>query len=810
MENAAQDQAALVGSSIDVWRLERVVGRRPGQVLYYGRPAGGSVTPALLAVVPPGPQRREGTARLRREVELLRHAHPAENLVGLLAEGLDAAPYPWAAFEWVPGGSLAEALSAGRTFSLAGALGIATGIFRALTILHRRGILLPRLSPRTILLGPKGTVRLTGLADALQRPPDAAEPTSAGGVAEDLRAAGAILYRLLSGEDPAPGRPLPLSSRLPDIPAQLDVLVARLLAENPASRPEAAACLEIVGWLRSRGPTADPDTEPEQHTTDTVLPVSLELAVGDVLDGYVVERELGRGGMGITYAVRDDAGQRYALKVAGFRFRSAQKAREQLRRDAAHAAAVAGHPCVARVYGLGETEVRGVPVVYLRSAFVAGPSLARLVEQHGPLPLPALRHLWVRVAEGLEAIHQAGVVHLDLKPGNILLDRPIDPDRPLEEQLLAATPRVIDFGISRRLDEDSETATALEGTPFYMSPEQCEGLRPGPAADIYTLGTTFFHLATGAPPFAGEQLAVLSQQVTSPPPVAELPGRLGYHLSLVISRCLFKDPQARYPSAGDLLADLRRAGGRDFPRRTLEFLREREHLFLSGRAPRRAPPSSSHKFLRERRAGCAELAELLAAVARPDPSPKALRRRRDWIAELLDELRESLLDDPHATRVELEVIERVVLPRLRSAAEELADDELIADLHQAARTACELEALCDVRALTLEERWRGASAALARLEETGSTNRLARVRVERDLDQRLAELRWDLRESSARIDGLLADGQLEWARQELRSFERRHPRAAEVEDVAGDLAALRDRLSTSAAADDDPPPAAGD
>jgi serine/threonine protein kinase len=573
-----------------------------------------------------------------------------------------------------------------------------------------------------------------------------------------------------------------------------------LLSKDPAHRPDASACLEVVGQIRAHGPSADPATEPEEQETDTVHPVALELRPGDVLDGYIVEQELGRGGMGITYACRDGSDTRFALKVAGFKFKSAERAREQMRRDAEHAARIPDHPAIAKVHGLGETEVRGVPVVYLCCELVMGPSLSRLVDRYGPIPPRALQHLWVSVVEGVKTIHDAGILHLDLKPGNVLLDRHVDAERPLEPQLLEALPKIIDFGISRRLEDAPDTSTGLEGTPYYMSPEQCEGLAPGRASDIYTLGTTFFQLATGAPPFIGEQLAVINQQVTSAPPVAELKGRLGYHLSLVLSRCLLKDPAERYSDATELLEHLCLAGERGFPRRELEYVRDREHLVLSGTAPRRAPPSSSHKHLRMRSEGFEQLGQILSAVSQLEPTRREAERTTSWLEQHLDELREVLLDDPGRATVELEVIFKVLVPRVEQCCAQLEGERasILSRLQALDRDARALVAICELRARTLTEDWREASAALERLdslEDTQARNRLVRVRVERDLDQRLTELRWDLREATAKIDGLLASGKSEWAAQELLSFERRHPHANEVAEVVAVLEELRERVA---------------
>jgi hypothetical protein len=180
---------------------------------------------------------------------------------------------------------------------------------------------------------------------------------------------------------------------------------------------------------------------------------------------------------------------------------------------------------------------------WVATAFVPGPPLDRAVAQHGPLPEAALWRLLAGLAEALRDIHGCGLVHRDLKPGNVLL--------------AADGPRVIDFGISRALDGTAMTsAGAVFGTPAFMAPEQAQGLDAGPASDVFALGGVLAYAATGAPPFgAGSAPAVLYRVVHGAPSVGGVPPLLRG----VVARCLAKDPAAR-PSLDDLAAI-----GRDGP-----------------------------------------------------------------------------------------------------------------------------------------------------------------------------------------------------------------------------------------------------
>jgi serine/threonine protein kinase len=179
------------------------------------------------------------------------------------------------------------------------------------------------------------------------------------------------------------------------------------------------------------------------------------------------------------------------------------------------------------------------PVPWLATAYVAGPSLAEAVNGQGPLPPATVLRLAAGLAEGLGAVHAAGVVHRDLKPSNVLL--------------ASDGPRVIDFGISRAADASVLTLSGtVMGSPGFMSPEQAEGRAVGPAGDVFSLGAVLAFAATGASPFGtGSAPALLYRLVHQPPDIVRLPGPI----RLLVGRCLAKDPRQR-PTTGDLLAEL--------------------------------------------------------------------------------------------------------------------------------------------------------------------------------------------------------------------------------------------------------------
>ncbi|HTQ88455.1 MAG TPA: serine/threonine-protein kinase, partial [Streptosporangiaceae bacterium] len=179
------------------------------------------------------------------------------------------------------------------------------------------------------------------------------------------------------------------------------------------------------------------------------------------------------------------------------------------------------------------------PMPWLATAYVAGPSLTEAVRGHGPLPSRSLMALAAGLAEGLGAIHAAGVVHRDLKPSNVLLAED--------------GPRVIDFGISEAAEASAAAgANVMIGSPGYMSPEQVLGAEIGPASDMFSLGAVLTFAATGQGPFGtGSNAALMYRLVNSPAKLGDVPGEL----RPLVGRCLAKHPGDR-PTAGELLAEV--------------------------------------------------------------------------------------------------------------------------------------------------------------------------------------------------------------------------------------------------------------
>ncbi|MDK0522925.1 bifunctional serine/threonine-protein kinase/ABC transporter substrate-binding protein [Streptomyces sp. ML-6] len=233
---------------------------------------------------------------------------------------------------------------------------------------------------------------------------------------------------------------------------------------------------------------------------------------------------LGAGGMGVVYLARSPGGALAAVKVIRAEHATDPGFRARFRREAEAARRVTG-PWVVPVTG-ADAEAREP---WLATGFVPGPSLAEVVAAEGPLPVTTVRALGARLAGALVAVHGAGLVHRDVKPGNILL--------------ALDGPRLIDFGIARHEGATALTATdAVIGTPGYLAPEQASAGPLGPACDIFSLGCVLVYAATGRRPFGDDgAAAVLFRTVNEPPDLRGLPPEL---LPLV-EACLAKDPADR-------------------------------------------------------------------------------------------------------------------------------------------------------------------------------------------------------------------------------------------------------------------------
>ena len=237
------------------------------------------------------------------------------------------------------------------------------------------------------------------------------------------------------------------------------------------------------------------------------------------------------GGMGAGFPRPVPAGRPVAVKIAHPELARDPEFRTRFRREVRAAQAVSG-AFTAPVVAAGPDD----DPPWLATVFVAGPSLSDVIAQAGPLPPEAVWRLAGGLVEALQAVHACGLVHRDLKPGNVLI--------------AADGPRVIDFGIARAMDSTALTAShVVIGTPVFMAPEQARGGLPGTAGDVFSLGSVLAYAATGTAPFnAADPVAMLYRIVHDEPDLS----RLAPSLRTMVAGCLAKEPATR-PSLGDLL-----------------------------------------------------------------------------------------------------------------------------------------------------------------------------------------------------------------------------------------------------------------
>src|SRR5579862_9447163 len=248
---------------------------------------------------------------------------------------------------------------------------------------------------------------------------------------------------------------------------------------------------------------------------------------------YRLRGRLGQGGMGQVYLAQSPGGRLVAVKLIRPDLAGDPEFRVRFAREVATARTVSGIFTVPVV----DADVDG-PQPWLVTAFVDGPSLADMVASQGPVPPGPALTLAAGLAEGLEAIHAAGVVHRDLKPSNVLL--------------AADGPRIIDFGISHLVDASGLTRTGwVAGSPGFMSPEQAEGSPAGPASDIFSLGSVLVFAATGQGPFGvGSNMTLVHRLVSGQAALDRVPAEV----RPLVERCLAADPRER-PTARVLLAE---------------------------------------------------------------------------------------------------------------------------------------------------------------------------------------------------------------------------------------------------------------
>jgi len=331
---------------------------------------------------------------------------------------------------------------------------------------------------------------------------------------------------------------------------------------------------------------------------------------------YEVRGEIGRGMMGIVYDAFDPTLDRsVALKTVQLSFAASERDRESFERRffaEARAAAALQHPNIVVIHDLGRDEESGT--LFMAQERLQGRNLAELSEGTA-LPWRDAVRIASRVASALQAAHDRGIVHRDVKPANVMLQ----PD---------GQPKVLDFGIARLPMSDLTGAGQVFGTPAFMSPEQARGEEVDARSDVFSVGSVLYQLLSGRRPFEGENVARILRLVSEsdPEPLARTAPGIPAAVERVVARAMAKEPDTRYSSAGDLAEDL------------ADLAEDREPRHLQGRGAHRsgAPtPAAPGAATTAQPAPTLDLdSELHALVSEPthDVGPSRARRAsRGWL-----------------------------------------------------------------------------------------------------------------------------------------------------------------------------------
>lgn len=259
------------------------------------------------------------------------------------------------------------------------------------------------------------------------------------------------------------------------------------------------------------------------------------------LGQFLLVEQMGIGGMGAVYRAMDAAlGRFVAIKVMKAEMGEDPTLVESFLREA-RAAAALNHPNIVQIYSCGQEQ--GQP--YIVMELVSGGRLDLLMENGKKVNEIRLLEIALDVAEGLKAADEAGLVHGDIKPANILFDK-------------SGRARIVDFGLAMFVNRQQEQG-GVWGTPFYISPERARGGKADHRSDIYSLGATMFHALAGAPPFDGNTAAdvVVARLKNPPPKLIDVEPSVQQRTSDLVERMMAADPMLRYPTSASLLADMR-------------------------------------------------------------------------------------------------------------------------------------------------------------------------------------------------------------------------------------------------------------
>jgi serine/threonine protein kinase/formylglycine-generating enzyme required for sulfatase activity len=334
-----------------------------------------------------------------------------------------------------------------------------------------------------------------------------------------------------------------VDTREPDAPIAktTDAVAATPLEARPGGTMAVPSPISQDGGTLVVKPPSEQPAIPGGETQP--LPAVKDVAPGGTIGRYEIVEKLGAGMMGKVFKARDKKeGTIVALKVLPIRLGHDKELRGRFLREAKAASRI-DHRNVVRLLDYGEEKNRQ----YLVMEYVQGKSLQDILAESGRLSPEEALPLFRQVVAGLAAAHEGGVFHRDIKPGNIMISE-------------AGEVKIADFGLARRAEESMDLTTSGQvlGTPNYMPPEQCTGKKPDHRSDIYALGSTFFTVLAGVPPFTGDSATeIIRKHVREEPRhVSEIAPEVPLPLSIIIKKMMAKKPEERQQTAKEVLADL--------------------------------------------------------------------------------------------------------------------------------------------------------------------------------------------------------------------------------------------------------------
>lgn len=418
---------------------------------------------------------------------------------------------------------------------------IATQTCLGLAYAHKKGVLHRCLAPENIYVGAGTQVKIANFGfdtktersstlitkqylspeQILGQKPD---------VCSDLYSFGVVLYEMLYGAPPFSGQDVE-NQHLKKMP----------VFQESSQRWTPTFLVKIIQKCMEK------DRQMRYQSADEIVE---ELEVADIVPGmvlnerYEIIKELGTGGMGHVYQARDrDLDEIVALKVLRAEISADPIIQKRFTREIKVARMIT-HPNVVKVFDIGKYKGNR----YISMEFIQGTSLDEWLKTHPNTDIRVLLSILAKVIQGVQAAHTQGIMHRDLKPQNVILDRSLNP-------------RVLDFGIARSKENmDATSSGQILGSPKYMSPEQIQGKDLDIRTDIYSLGIMMFLVFTGQEPFTGDEpRAIIMKHLTQPPPdMLKINPGIPAWLERVVMKAMEKDRNQRYASLKEMLDDLRR------------------------------------------------------------------------------------------------------------------------------------------------------------------------------------------------------------------------------------------------------------